>query len=166
MTMRKWYGLILGLALMKGCGSAQHPSDTAARVDFAYEMKGEARRLSELRRRPVMLVLMRTSEIVSQIFMKEVATVWRKRAGELKVIVLTVEPTEKPFVNMYVKSEKLPFSIGVAEQAVLLGASSLGVVEAVPVTYLLDAGGRLVYKAQGVTPADILVSEIDALLDF
>jgi hypothetical protein len=166
MTMRKRFALILGLALMNGCGGVLHRSDTAARVDFAYEMEGKTHLLSELRRRPVMLVLMRISEIVSQIFMKEVTTVYQKRAGELRVIVLTVEPMEKPFVDVYVESEKLPFSIGVAEPAVLLGASSMGVIEAVPVTYLLEPGGRIAYKAQGVTPADILVSEIDELLDF
>ena len=67
---------------------------------------------------------------------------------------------------MYVQSEQLPFSIGVAEERVALGTSPLGVIPAIPMTYLIDAGGRVVYTGRGVIPADELVSEIDELLDF
>ena len=135
-------------------------------MNFVFEQEGRPHQLAELRRRPVMLVLMRTSEIVSQIYMKEITGVFEKRAGKLRILVLTVEPTEAPFVDMYARSEDLPFFIGVAEESVLLGASSLGVIPAIPMTYLIDAGGRVVYTRPGVIPEDELVSEIDELLDF
>ncbi len=156
--------LLLVLIASGGCGGAR--SSSPHPVNFAYELGGEAHQLAEHRRRPVMLVLMRTSEIVSQIFMKEVERVYRTRAGDLRMVVLTVEPGERPFVEMYAQSEELSFPIGVADPGVALGASPLGTIPAVPVTYLLDREGHIVYTATGVVGAEVLTSEIDELLDF
>lgn len=159
--------IIIAIALMQcaACAGAKSPTPSGP-VDFAFEMEGRLQRLQAYRRRPVMLVLMRTSDIVSQIYMQEVAAVYSKRAGQLRMLVLTIETTEKPFVDMYATSENLPFPIGVADRRVAMGASSLGPVDAVPATYLIDDTGRITSMHLGVIPAETLISEIDDLLDF
>lgn len=113
-----------------------------------------------------MLVLMRTSDVVSQIHMDNVVALYEQRAGKLQFLVLTVEETEAPFVTAYVEFEGLPFSIGVAERSVLLGESDLGIIPAIPFTCFIDASGRVTASAPGVLSVEAMRTEADRLLDF
>ena len=110
------------------CGPPAQPThaDVDKTVDFTFTLDGEPHRLAELRGRPVVLVLMRTSELVSQMYMREVTEAFRLRAGEIRFLVLTVEPSEAPFIEPYVESEELPFPIGVSAPDLARGETALG----------------------------------------
>ena len=135
-------------------------SDLDPQVDFAYELQGTAHRLSELRGRPVLLVLMRTSEIPSQFHMIEVKEAFRLAAGRTRFLVLTIETSEAPFTALYVEAENLPFPIGVAEMSVGRGESAIGLVPAVPTTYAIDEKGTVVAVAPGVVKSGEIVKMI------
>lgn len=122
-------------------------------VDFSYELGGQTSRLSQLRGRPVVLVLMKTSDVTSQLYMPHVAEAFIDVAGETFFLVLTAQPAEKPFVEVYTESENLPFPIGTAEASVGQGKSSLGEIPAIPATYIIDRKGRVVDIAAGMVTA-------------
>ncbi len=159
--------IILITTLLGACGAptatGSTRSESNAQVNFTYELNGKPHHMSELRGRPVVLVLMRTSEMSSQAYMLQVADAFRQVAGRTRFLVLTIEPTEAPFIKMYVESEKLPFPIGMAEDSVALGLSSLGVIPIIPTTYIIDASGHVTDAAAGRVQADDITSAIDAL---
>jgi hypothetical protein len=155
--------LVVVLAHSIGCARSQAPqTETISKidektVDFAYVLHGETRWVSDLQGKPLTLVLMRTSDIPSQVYMAEVKEAFRAIAGITGFLVLTIEPSESPFVDLYAESEDLPFPIGIAEEKVLLGMSPLGKIPLVPTTYFLDANGKLKDTLLGVVQAQAVV---------
>ena len=73
------------------------------------------------------------------------------------MLVLTIAPSESPFVELYSESEDLPFAIGVAEETVLHGTSPLGKVQVVPTTYFINGNGKLRSTLPGVVQAETIV---------
>jgi hypothetical protein len=126
-------------------------------IDIGFQLNDEVHRLAGLRGRPVVLVLMRTSEVSSMAHIREVKTAYEHIAGRIQFLVLTAEPTEAPFVGPYVESEKLPFPIGIAEPSVALGLSPLGRVPIIPSTYFIDSSGVIVDAAPGLTSSDVII---------
>ncbi len=160
----RWFGYA-AMTLLTACGHA-HPGQIKQpdhKVDFVYEMEGERHYLSELRGRPLVLVLMRTSELPSQVYMIEVKEAFRRAAGKTRFLVLTIAATELPFLQLYRESQELPFAVGVAGQNVATGKSSLGLIPAVPATYIIDASGRVVDMASGVIKMDKIVHALQRL---
>jgi hypothetical protein len=147
------------------CSGAQMGPDPNTQMDFSYVMAGEVHQLSELRRRPLILVLMRTSEVLSQLYMDGIAEAFSKTAGKLRFLVLTIEQNEAPFVETYVNFEKLPFPIGVAETDVKLGNSALGAIPGIPCTYFIDSEGRLESVIPGVIDTPALVKKAQRFVD-
>ncbi len=132
-------------------------------IDFAFAMAGEAHRLSHFRGRPLVLILMRTSEISSQIYMQQVKAAFAGPVGDTRFLVLTIEPREAPFVEAYAEFEDLPFDIGVAEPALRNGQTMLGLVPGIPCTYVFDAHGHLKSAAPGILKSSEIVDAIKAL---
>lgn len=154
--------LILTLTLCGlGCGTAsgasgQVLSQSPGAIDFALELDGEAHRLSEWRGRPLVLVLLLTSDVTSQLYMPHVEEAFRHYAGRLRFLALTVEPTERPFVATYVESEGLHFPLGVAAPELRQGRTALGTIPLVPITFILDERGEVRDVGVGVvTSKDI-----------
>ena len=152
---RQIFAAILAMAAM-ACGRI-NSKNVEPPVDLSFEIKGERHYLSELRGRPLVLVLIRTSEIASQAYAGELKDAFGRIAGSVRFLVLTIEPLEAPFVEPYAEFENLPFSIGVAEKDVALGRSALGIVPVVPSTYLFNSRGEVVSAVPGVLLADTLV---------
>lgn len=158
--------LLLALLLSTlACGAADErkPDLPDKPVDFSYQLDGEEHRLSEIRGRPVVVVLVRISEVVSEMYLYQVVNAYPRSAGNARFLVLTLEPTEEPLIDAYVEHHKLPFTIGVAEWAVATGESELGRIPLVPTTVFIDADGRIASAFAGVAPADDLVAEIERL---
>ena len=154
---------IFVMAQSIACSQSQTPrardgsTGTGPYVNFNYVLYGEEHQLAELQGRPLVLVLMRTSDIPSQVYMTEVKTALDRIAGTTGMLVLTIAPSEAPFVELYSESEDLPFAIGVADETVLLGTSPLGKVPVVPTTYFIDGNGRLQSTLPGVVRAEAIV---------
>ena len=108
---------------------------------------------------------MRTSEMVSQIYMERLKAAYTDLQAKYHVVVLTVEPTEAPFVDTYRDIESLPFSVGVAEENVVLGSSALGRVPFLPYTYFIDADGRIVESVPGVIETADLIEAASRFFD-
>lgn len=160
--------ILLGLwicAFATGCGGAEEerPALPDNPVDFAFRIDGAEHRLAELRGRPVVLVLVRVSEVVSEMYLYQVVNAYPRSAGMARFLVLTLEPTEEPLLEPYVEHHELPFSIGVADWTVASGESGLGRIPLVPTTVFIDEEGRIATAFAGVAPADDLVREIERL---
>ncbi len=126
-------------------------------IDFKYVLQGEVHQLADLRGEPLILVLMRTSDIPSQVYMAQLKEASHIMEGKTAFLVLTIEPTESPFVELYADSEDLPFFIGVAEETVLTGHSQLGKIQVVPLTYFIDAAGKIKKSLPGIVDAEVIV---------
>jgi hypothetical protein len=142
------------------CGSRTPPPYREGPIDFAYAQEGADRRLAELRGRPVVLVLVRISELPSELYLDQLVDAYGRAAGETRFLVLTVAPNEEPFLGEYVATRELPFPIGVAEWPVAAGESGLGLVPIVPTTYLVDPDGAIVELIAGGVKADDLVADL------
>jgi hypothetical protein len=152
------------LLLVHACGGPEESTRKPEKpIDFAYTVDGEEHRLAELRGRPLVLVLVRVSEVVSEMFLYQVVDAYPRSAGKARFLVLTLEPSEAPLLGPYVEHHKLPFSIGVAEWSVANGESELGLIPLVPTTVFIDDEGRIATAFAGVAPADDLVREIERL---
>jgi hypothetical protein len=132
-------------------------------VSLRYLMEGEWRDLSQLRGRPVVLVLISTADIVSQAYLREVAEAFERTAGKVVYLVLSIEPSEAPFLEVYREAEDLPFSVGLSQDGVGRGESDLGYVPVVPTTYIIDEKGGVIDAAAGAVTADDLVSSLERL---
>jgi hypothetical protein len=155
--------LLFVAAQLVACGPSQvpkieHVSKVGKQiVNFEYVLHGRTYQLSDLRGTPLTLVLMRTSDIPSQVYMAQVKEAFRAIAGKTTFLVLTIEPAESPFVELYVESEELPFPIGIASENVQTGHSPLGKIPVVPTTYFIDATGKLKRSLPGVVDAKEIV---------
>jgi hypothetical protein len=116
-------------------GSEQVP------VDFELELDGNVDRLAKWRGRPLLLVLILTSDVTSQLYMPHVEEAFRHYGGNLRFLALTVEPQERPFLEVYARSEGLHFPLGAAALEVREGQTALGQIPLIPATYILDEHG-------------------------
>ena len=153
--------LVVLAALIAGaCGSRTPPPYRPGPIDVAYEQGGEEMRLSRLRGRPVVLALVRISEITSEMFIDQLVDAHARAAGNTRFVVLSIAPNEAPFLGEYVAQRELPFPVGLADWSVAEGTSDLGLVPIVPTTYLVDEEGAIVQGVAGAVKADDLVREI------
>ena len=152
--------VLIGASLSVACGAPRSPYGEQP-VDFTYRMEGAEHRLAELRGRPLVLVLIRTAELTSEIYLREVRRAYTKVAGRPRFLVLSLEPSEEPLLEPFAEFQELPFPIGVAEFAVAAGQSGLGRIPLVPSTYLLDHHGRVGDLAAGAISAEELVGAVE-----
>jgi len=107
------------------------------------------------------LVLVRISEITSELYLDQLVRAHARAAGETRFVVLSIAPNEAPFLDEYVETRELPFPIGLADWSVAEGTSDLGRIPIVPTTYLLDESGAIVELIVGAVTADELVADLD-----
>jgi hypothetical protein len=81
------------------------------------------------------------------------------------LIVLTIDPLESQFVNYYREEEELPFTMGVAEPSIVQGASRLGRIQGVPMTYLIDSSGAVLQQIAGVIEVDGILKLLERFFD-
>lgn len=153
-------GAFLCFAIVSGCGGSLSGGSKEP-VDIAFIMKQTPSRLLHFRGKNTLLVLMRTSEMVSQIYMSRLSDAFPSLKDKCNLIVLTVEPSEAPFVEAYQEIEKLPFSIGTAAPSVVEGSSSMGIVPRIPYTYFIDSKGIILHDIPGVIETEDLLKEVN-----
>jgi hypothetical protein len=129
-------------------------------IDFTYILNGEEHSIGEHRGIPVLLVLMRTSEVTSDMYMDEVVDAFKKYSGDALFLVLSIAPNEEPMLQAYCQFKKLPFDIGLASFDVALGKTALGIIPIVPSTYLIGRDGRVSDMAAGVTTSEKILKTL------
>ena len=149
--------------ILTACGGAQHRENGPVNLTFTLENRSES--LRQYRGRNTLLVLMRTSEMVSQIYMSRLKQAYETLQQQCTVLVLTVEPTEAPFVDTYRDIEQLPFPLGVAASEVVVGESALGIVPKIPQTYFIDKSGTVRNAVSGVLEPEALRRAADRFFD-
>ena len=163
--IRRGACLPLLLLMAAGCGGAGAVGTAIGQsdkppVDFSYTVGESVQHTRELRGRPVLLVLMRTSDLPSQIYMNEIKEAFFAAAGETRFLVLTIEPSEAPFVTLYGETEDLPFLVGIADQTVSKGETALGPVAQLPTTCLIDRTGKVALRTSGIIRAEELIAAV------
>ena len=149
--------------VLAACGGAQRSGKET--VNIAFTLEEQPQSLTRYRGRNTLLVLMRTSEMVSQIYMSRLRESFEELRKQCTVLVLTVEPTEAPFVETYREIEQLPFPVGVAAPEVAAGESPLGIVPRIPHTYFIDKQGIVRNAVSGVLEPDALLQAAARFFD-
>jgi hypothetical protein len=152
-------------SFLSACGGALTGRAQKKPVDIFFTIEEQPTRLLRFRGKNTLLVLMRTSEMVSQIYMSRLADALPLLKDKCRLVVLTVEPTEAPFVEAYREIENLPFPVGTAEPSVVTGDSSLGIVPRVPYTYFIDSKGIILHDMPGVIETDDLLKKANRFFD-
>jgi hypothetical protein len=158
--------VVLLLALLAAlsittCGARGPLPGSEQPVNFAYRLAdGPSENLAGLRGRPLVLVLLRVSELTSELYLREVVRAYERVAGKTRFLVLSIEPTEEVLLGEFAEFNELPFPIGLAEWSVATGESGLGSIPVTPTTYFVDPSGRVVAVAPGALPADHIEAEI------
>jgi hypothetical protein len=152
--------LLLAAAVASACGARHQPPFRPGPIDFEYTAGGERLRLAGLRGRPVVLVLVRTAEVTSELYLDELAKAHAEIEGDTRLLVLSIDPNEAPFLAAYLEERALPFPIGLAEWPVAEGTSALGLVPIVPTTYLVGEDGAVVRMFPGAVTAAQLEREL------
>ena len=151
--------IVLSIILWGACAGPQKPySDTP--VDFQYEMLGKTYSLSQLRGRPTLLVLVRTSEVTNEMHLDQIQQMYANNIQRMNILVLTIAPNEAPMLDMFVEFHDYPFHIGMAPWDVSSGQSDLGVLPAIPSTYIIDKNGEVVDLIPGATNQDKILETL------
>ena len=153
--------LLLFAALVSACGARYTPPYRQGPIDFAFTLGGEDRRLGELEGRPLVLVLVRTSEVTSELYLDELVKAHAEIEGETRLLVLSIDPNEGKLLPAYLEERGLPFPIGLAEWPVAEGTSALGLVPIVPPTYLIGKDGAVAGMIPGAVKGEQLVRELE-----
>lgn len=145
---------------MLGCAARNGPQGQSP-VDFSYQMGGNSYNISQLRGKPLLIVLIRTSEVTSDLYLREVVRAFHVLGPKARFLVLTIAPNEELMLTPYAEFNELPFSIGMADWSVATGQSHLGLIPIIPSTYLLDPDGVVVDMAAGVTSWERIVEAVE-----
>lgn len=153
--------IVTAFLVLAACGAREPLPGGGRPVDFSYRLPGaRAEGLTALRGRPLVLVLLRISELTSELHLKQVVEAHGRVAGRTRFLVLSLEPAEEVLLGEYVEFNALPFPVGVAEWAVAAGESDLGRIPVTPTTYFIGPDGRVA----AVAPGAMLAAQIEAEL--
>lgn len=153
---------ILGIGILPmvgGCATIPMPYSNSP-INFTYEMQGAPYQLRQLQGKPMLLVLVRTSEVTNEMHLDELQKVHKKLHNRITILVLTIAPNEKPMLDMFVEFHDYPFHIGIAQEGVALGQSPLGIIPNVPTTYILSANGMVLEMLPGAMNTEKMLSAL------
>lgn len=137
------------------CAGPQKPWSQSA-IDFQYNMQGQTYSLSQLRGKPLLLVLVRTSEVTNEMQLDQIQTMYAQTIRRVNILVLSIAPNEAPMLDMFVEFNNYPFHIGMAPWSVASGQSGLGILPTVPSTYIIDENGFVVDLLSGAMNEEII----------
>ena len=151
--------LLFTAAVLLSCAGPQKPYADAP-IEFEYEMQGETYSLNVLRGKPLLLVLVRTSEVTNEMHLDQIQQLYDRTIRRMNILVLSIAPNEAPMLDMFVAFHDYPFHIGMAPWNVSSGQSGLGILPTIPSTYILDAEGRVIDLIPGATNGDQILETL------
>jgi hypothetical protein len=114
--------------------------------------------------RPTVVVFITTYDLGSQVVMRELATVVRRRTPRINAGAIVLEPPKNaPLVDAYAHSLEIEFPIALADQATLEARGAFGPVNVVPTTVVLDADGNEVWRREGSMTRSEITEALDAV---
>jgi hypothetical protein len=126
-------------------------SAAAANVEFSFDSLDDRPVSSDSTRGlPTLLAFVTTASLTAQAQVDFLVAMAKHDADRVHYAVVAVEsPENREMVGLYGKALSIPFPVAMADAQTLGGAGPFGDVRAVPVTVLLDRGGRLVWRVAG-----------------
>jgi hypothetical protein len=120
-------------------------------VDFAFDSLDDRPVSSEATRgKLAVMVFVTTSSLAAQAQVDFLVTMAKHDGKEVNYAVVALETREnRELVELYEKALSISFPVAMADDRTLAGAGPFGDVSAVPVTILLDRGGRVIWRVQG-----------------
>jgi hypothetical protein len=157
--------VLLSLCACGGSASEGRVAEARARIPRSYDfITIDGSHLSSARTagRVTVVVIITTYDLGSQVVVRELGTVLRKRTPRINAGAVVLEPPKNaPLVEAYAHSLEVAFPVALADQATLEGRGPFGPVNVVPTTVVLDAHGNEVWRREGA----MTQSEIMAVLD-
>ncbi|MBN2714885.1 MAG: redoxin domain-containing protein [Deltaproteobacteria bacterium] len=157
--LRHFLYLFLIHGALISCAGPQKPYSRSP-IDFQYEMQGQTYSLSQLRGKPLLLVLVRTSEVTNEMHLDQIQKIYAKAIRRINVLVLSIAPNEAPMLDMFVEFHDYPFHIGMAPWNVTSGQSDIGVLPNIPSTYFIDDDGRILDLLAGAANGDKIMETL------
>ncbi|MBN2341267.1 MAG: hypothetical protein JXX29_09370 [Deltaproteobacteria bacterium] len=153
------FAVILAITSTISCAGPQKPFSDGP-IDFPYLMQGESYSLSQLHGKPLMLVLVRTSEVTNEMHLDQIQKVVPQLKGRVTVLILTIASNEAPMLDMFVEFHDYPFHIGIADWSVADGQSPLGRIPDVPTTYFINENGHIIDLLPGAMNEEKIIGSL------
>jgi thiol-disulfide isomerase/thioredoxin len=120
-------------------------------VDFSFESLDERPVDSQASRgKPSILAFVTTGSLPAQAQVDFLVAMAKHDADQVNYVVVALEPREnRELVEIYRKALAVAFPVALADASTLAGTSAFGDLSAVPVTVVLDRGGRIVWRSDG-----------------
>ncbi len=164
-------GALLGLT-MAACGGAgadaglgtSHAAREAEPVELAVRTpEGAFIDVGDLRGQPVVLFIFATFDAASQAATEPLSRFQRAHAADAHVLAIAVQPNAAELVRPWAQALDLTLTVTYEpEPRILLGASALGSIPAIPTYVVLDSAGRVVARYTGFASENKLERLLDA----
>lgn len=134
-------------------------------IQFSYETTdGKELTSFDLHGRLTVIALIATYDLPSQAQIKVLSLLSRNHKPRVNVAAIALDPPEnKPLVIAFAQSLRLPFPVGIADEATIAGRGPFEGLSAVPSVVILDRGGREVYRHVGAIDEKPLHAELDRI---
>lgn len=129
-------------------GSAGAP---ARPVDFAFDSLDDRPITAEATRgKPTVLAFVTTESLAAQAQVDFLVAMAKNDGDRVHYAVVAVDDRDtRDIVELYKRALSIPFPVAMADASTRAGAGAFGDIRAVPVTVILDRGGRIVWRADG-----------------
>lgn len=127
------------------------PLPFTSEIDFSFDSL-DARPLSaeSTRGQPTLLAFVTTASLPAQAQVDFLVAMAKHDGDRVHYGVVALErPEDRELVEMYEKALSIPFPVALADAPTRAGSGPFGDVRGVPVTVLLDAAGRVVWRVAG-----------------
>jgi hypothetical protein len=103
-----------------------------------------------MRGKPSIITFVTTGSLAAQAQVDFLVAMARKDQDRVNYAVVALERREdRELVELYSKSLSIPFPVALADDRARSSTSAFGPLDVLPVTVLLDRGGRPVWRATG-----------------
>jgi hypothetical protein len=120
-------------------------------IEFAFDSLDERPVSSESTRgKPTVIVFVTTGSLLAQAQVDFLVAMAKNDGDRVNYAVVALEGREnRELVELYRKALSIPFPVAMADAETLAGGGVFHDLAAVPVTVLLDRGGRIAWRADG-----------------
>jgi hypothetical protein len=148
-------GVLVACGGSKGSTLADQPGVSTAEVhapiEFAFDSLDERSVSSDATRgKPTVIAFVTTGSLPAQAQVDFLVPMAKHDVDTVNYAVVALESHEnRELVELYKKALSIPFPVALADEATAAGGGPFGDVTTVPVTVILDRGGRIALRVSG-----------------